>query len=128
MKPATKDARPVHLDLATFKFPFAAITSILHRISGVVLFIAMPFLLYALQISLSGNEGFVELQNLFGQVFYKLLLFILIAALVYHFCAGVKHLIMDIGYLETLKSSRIAAVSLLVISLVLTLAVAGALL
>ena len=59
-----KDNRPVNLDISTIKFPLAAITSIVHRITGVILLIGFGLLLYLLQLSMESESGFVLVQEL----------------------------------------------------------------
>ncbi|WP_087462372.1 succinate dehydrogenase, cytochrome b556 subunit [Oleiphilus messinensis] len=113
--------RPVNLDLSKFQFPLPAITSILHRISGVILFVAIAFLLCALGASLESKESFLALQEALQGFFAKLVLWGILAALLYHMVAGVKHLLMDIGIGETLESGLLGAKVTLVVSIVLTL-------
>ena len=64
MKPSTKNDRPVNLDLSTIKLPLAAITSITHRISGVIMFAGIGILLWMLELSLSGEAGFNRLAGI----------------------------------------------------------------
>ena len=96
-----KDTRPVNLDITTFKFPLPAITSILHRISGVALFIATAILLYLLQLSLSSEQGFSEAVAIMDGTLMKIVLWAITTGLFYHLIAGVKHLLMDLGWGET---------------------------
>lgn len=106
-----KSTRPVNLSLSTvlavnLKSP-VAISSILHRVSGVVVFLLIPVLLYMLQQSLASPDAFAALQTrLLGSVLGSLLVFVALAALVFHFIAGVKHLIQDFGVGETLHGGR----------------------
>jgi succinate dehydrogenase / fumarate reductase cytochrome b subunit len=93
-----------------------AIASILHRLSGILLFFVIPGLLWLLQCSLSSPEGFAHVQELLSGVVAKLVLFVALAGLVYHFLAGVKHLIADWGVGESLESGRSFAKATLVVS------------
>ena len=104
-----KDNRPVNLDISTIKFPLAAITSIIHRITGVILFIGFGFLLYLLQLSLESETGFVLVQELLSGLIVKLLTWAVIACLIYHFIAGCKHLLMDLGIGETNEGAQIGS-------------------
>ncbi|WP_094090021.1 succinate dehydrogenase, cytochrome b556 subunit [Legionella clemsonensis] len=113
--------RPINLDLGTMKFPPMAIASILHRISGVVLFLLMPAMLYFLALSLQSENSFIELQQKLAHPFHKLVLWAFGAALVYHLLAGIRHLLMDLGYGEQLKSGRRSAIIVIVLSIILTL-------
>lgn len=109
--------RPVNLDLRTIKQPLPAITSILHRISGVALFFGAIFMMYALSLSLESSQGFDEASLMLSESFFaKLIAWGLVSALLYHFIAGIKHLIMDAGYCEELESGRAAAKATLAIA------------
>ncbi len=101
--------RPVNLDLTKFHFPLPAITSILHRISGVIIFVAMAFLLWGLDMSLESEQSFNSLLAVLDGFFAKLILWGILAALAYHFVAGIKHLVMDAGIGEDLESARLFA-------------------
>ena len=108
-----KQQRPVNLDLTKFKWPLAAITSILHRISGVVVFFGIALLLYFLDLSLRSEAGFQRVAEL-----AKFVTWVVLAGLLYHLVAGIKHLIMDFGIGETLSGGRIGAVMTLILSAV----------
>ncbi len=116
---AVNSKRPVNLDLGKFHFPLPAITSILHRISGIILFVGVAFLLYGLDMSLSGEEGFNRVNELLDSFLAKLIIWGILSALLYHLVAGIKHLLMDMGIGEELKSGRLAAKLTLVISVIL---------
>ncbi|PQA50864.1 succinate dehydrogenase, cytochrome b556 subunit [Amnimonas aquatica] len=115
-----KSNRPVNLSLATIiqvnlKSP-VAIASILHRLSGILLFFVVPGLLALLSCSLSSPEGFAQVQELLSGLFARLVLFVGLAGLVYHFLAGVKHLIADWGIGESLEGGRRFATAVLLLS------------
>lgn len=113
--------RPVNLDISTIRLPITAYVSILHRISGVILFGVVGFLLWALDKSLSSPEGFSQLAEVLSHPFVKLITWACLAALFYHLVAGVRHLIMDAGYGESkeggLKGAKVVAVVAVVIIL-----------
>ena len=113
-----KDNRPENLDISTIKFPLAAITSITHRITGVILLIGFGFLLYLLQLSLESESGFVLVQELLSGLIVKLLTWAVIACLIYHFIAGCKHLLMDLGIGETNEGAQIGSWLVVVFSAV----------
>ncbi|WP_237057593.1 succinate dehydrogenase, cytochrome b556 subunit [Microbulbifer sediminum] len=113
--------RPVNLDISTIKLPAAALVSILHRVSGVVLFAVVALLLYMLDASLSSEQGFADTAALFSSVPAKLLLWASLAALTYHLIAGVRHLLMDLGIGESLEGGRRGAVLVLVVSVIVIL-------
>ncbi|MDY6890443.1 MAG: succinate dehydrogenase, cytochrome b556 subunit [Pseudomonadota bacterium] len=111
--------RPVNLDLRTIKQPLPAITSILHRVSGVALFFGAIFMLYVLSLSLESQAGFDRAAEMLQESFLaKLIAWGLVSALLYHFFAGIKHLIMDLGYCEELESGRLAAKVTLVVAVI----------
>ena len=106
---AMSSDRPVNLDLTTFRFPITAIASILHRVSGVVLFFGSFILMALLGMSLDNEAGFADALALLDNGFVAFIIWGVLAALAYHFVAGVKHLFMDMGYGETLESGPIFA-------------------
>ena len=104
-----KDNRPVNLDLGTIRLPITAIASILHRVSGVIMVVASFLLLWALDTSLSGPEGFRALGDLVANPLVKFVVWGIVTALVYHSFAGVRHLIMDFGVGESLEGGVLGA-------------------
>ena len=118
---AVNSKRPVNLDLGKFHFPLPAITSILHRVSGIIIFVGVAFMLYGLQLSLSGEEGFSRVSGLLDSFLAKLITWGILSALLYHLVAGIKHLLMDMGIGEELESGRLAAKATVVISVILIL-------
>ena len=111
--------RPVNLDLRTIKLPITAYTSILHRISGVILFVGLAVLLYALDKSLASEEGFEQVKACMTSPLAKLVIWGLLSALLYHLVAGVRHLIMDMGIGETLEGGKLGSKIVIVISVVM---------
>lgn len=113
------DKRPVNLDIATIRMPAAAIASILHRVSGVVLVGALVLLVWALKKSLISEYSFMEIKLLLSGFFPKFVLFGILAALMYHLVAGVRHLFMDMGIGETREGGQLGAKVALFLSIVL---------
>ncbi len=111
--------RPKNLDLTTITLPLPAYTSILHRVSGFALFAGVAFLLYALSVSLKSEEGFNAIKDVMTSGIGGFITWALLSALAYHFVAGIKHLLMDMGLGETKEGGKIAAI--------ITLVAAGAL-
>ncbi len=111
--------RPVNLDITTIKLPLPAYTSILHRISGVILFIGLGFLLYGLELSLASEESFGSLKGLLSAPLAKFIILGILSALIYHFIAGVKHLLMDVDVGDGKESGRLGAIITLVLSIAL---------
>ena len=111
--------RPVFLDLPKLKFPIMAIVSILHRVSGFVLFFAIPLFLWAVSMSLESESSFLTLKAYMASCsFLKIIAFLFFAALVYHLIAGIRHLLMDWGYFETLPGARASSMVVIIISIV----------
>ncbi|MGL6162015.1 succinate dehydrogenase, cytochrome b556 subunit [Microbulbifer sp.] len=113
--------RPVNLDISTINLPVAALVSILHRVSGVVLFAVVALLLYMLSASLESEQGFAKVATAFDSTPAKLVLWAGLAALIYHLAAGIRHLLMDMGIGESLEGGRRSAVVVLAVSAVLIL-------
>ena len=91
------------------KFPIMAISSILHRISGVVLFFGSFILLALLYFSLKSQKSFSEVLILLENPLMKFVVWGILSSLAYHFSAGIKHLLMDMGYGETLQTGPVFA-------------------
>lgn len=118
-----KTERPVNLNLLKFKFPVMAIVSLLHRISGVLIFLFVPFMLYILHESLISQGHFETLQDCLHHPFAKLMIWIMLSAVLFHLVAGIRHLTMDLGFAESRTAGRITAwgvISIAVILIVLT--------
>ncbi len=111
--------RPVNLDLGSLKYPPMAIVSILHRMSGLVLFILLPMMLYFLHLSLLSAESFSMLQSMLACSYNKFLLWVFGSALIYHVMAGIRHILMDLSFGEQLKAGRQSAVAVIFFSVIL---------
>ncbi|MEC8169082.1 MAG: succinate dehydrogenase, cytochrome b556 subunit [Pseudomonadota bacterium] len=107
---------PLFLNLLKIRLPITAKASITHRISAVgVFFLIFPFM-GALLIATSSPEGFLFIENLGSLFLIKILLNLFVAGLTYHYIAGIRHLIMDFGYWETLKAGSISAYGVFILS------------
>ena len=113
-----KDKRPVNLDIVgSMHLPVTAWISITHRITGVILFAAVAVLLWALDTSLAGPESFDTLRETLGSPVFKLVMWAVLAVLIYHGIAGVKHLIMDLGIGESMEGGVLGARIVIALSL-----------
>jgi len=112
--------RPKHLALHLIKLPLPGFVSILHRISGLLLFLALPLLLLALQYSLRSIEAYTQLMPVLAHPLAKLLLLGLLWAFLHHFCAGLRYLAIDLHYVRNLAQARNSSKVVLVVSLLLT--------
>jgi succinate dehydrogenase / fumarate reductase cytochrome b subunit len=129
VKEVPKKERPefrnIHItELPNYRLPPAGWVSILHRVSGAGLFLMLPFLLFLLQQSVQSEMSFSYFKGILENPLVKLILLGLIWAYMQHFCAGVRHLFMDVHMGIEKDSSRQSAVTVLAVSLFLT-ALAG---
>ncbi|MEC4256584.1 succinate dehydrogenase, cytochrome b556 subunit, partial [Escherichia coli] len=90
------------------------ISSILHRVTGVITLVALAILLWLLGLSLSSPEGFQHAATIMDGFFAKFIMWGILTALAYHAVSGIRHMLMDFGYLaETLQAgSRSAEVAI----------------
>jgi succinate dehydrogenase / fumarate reductase cytochrome b subunit len=121
------DSRPKFLDLRVIRMPLPALVSILHRISGALMFLAIPLMLWMLQSSLSSIDTYTELAGALRHPLSKLVLVALLWALAQHFFGGIRFLAIDLGAGVDLRPARATSKWVLAASLALT-AVLGALL
>lgn len=112
-------------DLPTYRLPPAGIVSILHRISGLMMFILLPFILWMMDMSLTSEISFDGFTSVFAGPFgwfLKLVCLALIWAYLHHFCAGVRHLFMDVNHHAVNKQfGKTSALVVLVLGVGLTL-------
>ncbi|MDB6062488.1 MAG: succinate dehydrogenase, cytochrome b556 subunit [Verrucomicrobiaceae bacterium] len=111
--------RPVNLDIGTISLPITAYASLLHRISGVALFIGVAILMWLLDSSLSSEDGFNAVKALFDSFLCKLIVWGVLAVLIYHTVAGIRHLTMDLGIGETMEGGSRSARIVFVVSVIL---------
>jgi succinate dehydrogenase / fumarate reductase cytochrome b subunit len=103
------DKRPINKNPLSIHLPITALASIKHRISGFVLFLAIPLLLWALQQSLASPSGFELVCSFFASYWMKLVIWLSLASLGLHCLLGLRHLLMDIHIADSLKSARFSA-------------------
>ena len=104
-----KDGRPVNLDISTMKLPITAWASISHRVSSILTIPIFALFLWVLQLSLESKESFQILQENFSAPLAKVFIILVLTVYSYHLLAGIKHLIMDLGYGETFEGGVIGA-------------------
>ena len=114
--------RPVNHNPFKYKFPITALVSIGHRISGILIFIAIPFALSALSSIKGSPESFAALSLMISGL-GGLLVWAFLGALFYHLLAGIRHLIMDFGYGETKQVAKTTAWILILLELVLLITI-----
>jgi succinate dehydrogenase / fumarate reductase cytochrome b subunit len=113
--------RPINLDLGSMKFPPMAIASVLHRVSGIILFILLPVMIFLLGQSIQSEETFNQIKIKLSEPCYKLVLWAFSAALVYHLLAGIRHMIMDLGFGESLCAGRRSSILVIALAVVSTI-------
>lgn len=113
-----KNSRPMNLNLFTMKFPVMAIVSILHRMSGVLVFLFIPLVLWWLQQSLLSQHEYNALLIHLNSAVIKYVVWIFLAGLLFHLFAGIRHLIMDAGFAESLKAGRFTSYLVMGVSLI----------
>jgi succinate dehydrogenase / fumarate reductase, cytochrome b subunit len=120
--PLIKKSRPKYLDLTEIKMPTPALVSILHRASGIGLYlVGVPLGLYLFQMSLASEQGYAQFAAIAGHWFVKLIFLGLLWAFLHHFCAGIRYLTLDMHMGEELQQARSTSLAVLAVSLVLTL-------
>jgi succinate dehydrogenase / fumarate reductase cytochrome b subunit len=113
--------RPVYLNLFKIRLPMPGVVSIMHRASGALLFLLLPLLLYVLQLSLSSEQGFVEVQAWFRLPLVKLFLIGIIWGYLHHFCMGLRYLALDFDIGVDLPQARFSSKLVLAVSIGATL-------
>ena len=115
--------RPKHLNLLHIRLPVPGIISIMHRVSGAILFLLIPLLLYLFQQSLQSGLTFMEFQNTVRNPLVKLVLLGMLWGYLHHLFAGVRHLFLDLHIGTGLEAARLTSVTVLAAGIVLTLVV-----
>jgi len=117
--------RNIHItDIVRYRLPMPGIVSIMHRISGAVLFLALPVLLYLFELSIRSAISFAEFGGVISHPFAKLVLVVLSWGYLQHFFAGIRHLVMDTHIGLDKQSARKSAAVVLGLTAVTTLLVA----
>ena len=108
-------------DISRYRLPWAGKVSILHRVSGVMMFLLLPFVLYLFEQSITSELSFAKFSALLSGGFVKLVVLALIWGYLHHFCAGIRFLLLDVHVGVSKPASAKSAISVLVVSLLLTL-------
>ncbi|MXP51057.1 succinate dehydrogenase, cytochrome b556 subunit [Pantoea sp. SoEX] len=119
-------SRPINLKLSTIYFPITAISSILHRISGVIMLFLFGIFLWLLDLSLSSQENFHYVEILFDNFYFRLTIWSILTVFIYHIVNGIRHILMDFRWLsETLKTGIFSSYIVFVISILFSILLAG---
>ena len=115
------------VDATQYRLPPAGIVSILHRISGIIMFVLMPFVIWLFDVSVTSEISYEAFRSAFlaglgflPAWFVKLVTLGLIWGYLHHFVAGVRHLWMDMTHSVSIQQGKSSAIATLVISIVLT--------
>ena len=119
--------RPVFFNLAQIQMRVGAVTSIIHRITGLVLALGVPFNIYILDLSLQSPQSYARVTDLFDRGAFKLVALAFIWALAHHIFAGIRHLLSDIDIGSRLPVARRSAWIVNIAGLAVALLAAGAL-
>ncbi len=112
--------RPKHLDLAKIRLPMPGFVSILHRVSGALMFLLIPLCLYLLERSLASADTYAGMATFVGHPIVKLILLALLWAFLHHLFAGIRFLLLDLHVGGGLPAARSSSAAVLVVSLILT--------
>lgn len=118
--------RPKYLNLMEIRQPLPAVISILHRLSGVLLFFpGIPLLLCGLDGIVNSPQGYAQFQSLLASPLFKVALTLSLWVFLHHFCAGIRFLALDLHYGGSLEQARLSSKVVLAAGLVLTLLIAA---
>lgn len=119
--------KPKHLNLMQIRLPVPALISIMHRVSGAVLFLLIPLLLWLFQGSLQSHDSFMQFSAVVSHPLMKLVLLGLLWGYLHHLLAGLRHLFLDLHVGIELEAARLSSMIVLAGGIVLTLAAGVAL-
>ena len=125
VKKERPEFRNIHItQLVNYRLPLAGVISILHRVSGAIMFLLLPLILYFLELSLHSEYSFANLKGIASHWFVKLIILGLSWAFLHHFFSGIRHLAMDSHTGLNKDSARHTSIAVLAASLTLTAVVA----
>lgn len=117
--------RPKYLNLIEIRQPLPAVISVLHRLSGALLFFpGIPLLLCSLDVIVNSSQGYAQFQSLLTNPVLKGALVLSLWFFLHHFCAGIRYLALDLHYGGTLEQARFSSKVVLAAGIVLTLLIA----
>jgi len=124
MEKTVDNQRPINLDMRSIlsiKLPITSYASILHRVSGVIVLVGMILMLYICAVSLESPAGFLKAKAMLANPLVKLITWGLLSSLLYHIVAGTRHLLMDLGYCESLEGGKLSSKIVLIIGVILVI-------
>jgi len=120
--------RPRFFNLTQISLPVGAVTSITHRVTGLLLVLGTPLAMRLLELSVGNEQGYAQVSALFGSVLFRAVAILFIWALTHHLLAGVRHLLMDAGVGSRLITARASAWAINLTGAAVILLAAGAML
>ncbi len=121
MEVKLQNKRPKHLNLFKIRQPLPAIVSVLHRVSGVLLFFpGIPILLCGLQMMLGSQQSYAALHAYLLSPVVKAVLILAIWLFLHHLCAGIRYLLLDLHYGIALAQARTSSKLVLITGIILT--------
>jgi succinate dehydrogenase / fumarate reductase cytochrome b subunit len=120
-----QDRRPIFLNLFQIRFPVPAVMSFAHRVSGVLMVLLIPVLIWMLDISLASEQGFTQVRALLDHLVVRLALVLLAWGLLHHLFAGIRYLLLDLDIGIERAQGRVTAWLVLLGAAALAFAVAG---
>ena len=109
-------SRPINLALTKFKFPVTAIVSITHRLTGIGLFFGSLYMIFLLVLSLRSEETFAQVAFLLSLPIHKAIVWLIVSMVLFHFVAGIRHLLHDVHIGSSLAASRVSAFAVFIVA------------
>ena len=117
------DSRPKYLNLFKIKLPVAGMISIFHRLTGVLLFLAIPISLYLLQLSITDNLSFQSVTSLMLEPVSRFFILLITWSFVHHLLTGIRFLLIDLEFFLEKDSARFSAWAVVVIEALIMLVI-----
>lgn len=117
--------RPKYLNVMQIKLPVTGVVSIFHRVSGILIILCIPLLLYLLHKSVQDESGFLWVNELIQSFGMKLVIVIILLALVHHLLTGIRFLLFDIDLGVTRDSARKISWFVLAVDVIVLLLMIG---
>jgi len=112
--------RPVFLDLTRIDMPVMAVLSVAHRITGVLMFLSIPIVIYLLGLSLASPQGYETVTSFFDSGLFRLAVLLLLWCFAHHFFAGIRYFMLDLDIGVDVINGRRSAWCVLGAGLVVT--------
>ena len=117
------DTRPVYLNLFKIRLPITGVVSFAHRVSGFLLFLAIPFSIYIVDLTVASETGFEQGMRLLAHPLVQMILLVIVWSFVHHLLAGIRYLALDFDLGVEKTSSRMSALIVLVSEIIIVVAI-----